>query len=226
MDPETIPIAAAASAAPSGRAKRTAAGRARILHAAAQEFHLKGFQGAGLNDILAITGLTKGALYYHFPTKNALGYAVITEIVQAWIRDVWIAPLERAAPAQAIDGIIGILRASRSLEDEERLARGCMLLNLSQEMAPLDPEFRTRTRAVFDAWRGALSRLLRSGQQAGAVRAGLNPDAAAAFIVASHEGALSLAKNAANSETLTVCHGELEAYLESLRTPPPETATA
>ena len=32
-----------------------------------------------LDDVVAATGLTKGALYHHFPNKQALGYAVVDE---------------------------------------------------------------------------------------------------------------------------------------------------
>lgn len=41
-----------------------------------------GFQAASLNNILAKTGLTKGALYHHFPDKDRLGYAVIEEVIR------------------------------------------------------------------------------------------------------------------------------------------------
>jgi len=54
--------------------------RSKILFAAYKEIHLHGFQAASLNNILAHTGVTKGALYHHFPNKTELGYAVIDEV--------------------------------------------------------------------------------------------------------------------------------------------------
>ena len=41
----------------------------------------RGFQSASLDTILASAGVTKGALYYHFNSKEALGYAVVEEII-------------------------------------------------------------------------------------------------------------------------------------------------
>ena len=55
--------------------------RERLLQAAFREVYHSGFQGAGLDTILASTGVTKGALYHHFGSKEALGYAIVEEIV-------------------------------------------------------------------------------------------------------------------------------------------------
>ena len=51
--------------------------RDRLLQAAFQEVFRHGFQSAGIDAILAATNVTKGALYYHFESKEALGFAVI-----------------------------------------------------------------------------------------------------------------------------------------------------
>jgi len=44
--------------------------REKILDAAFHEIHRYGFQSASLANILERTGLTKGALYHHFPTSR------------------------------------------------------------------------------------------------------------------------------------------------------------
>ena len=43
-----------------------------LVQAAFREVHKSGFENAGLDTILAATGVTKGALYYHFGSKKAL----------------------------------------------------------------------------------------------------------------------------------------------------------
>ena len=54
--------------------------RERLLQAASREIYRSGFQSASLDTILAVAGVTRGALYYHFDSKEALGHAVIEEI--------------------------------------------------------------------------------------------------------------------------------------------------
>ena len=67
--------------------------RERLLHAAFREVHRSGFQSAGIDTILAATNVTKGALYHHFDSKEALGYAIVEEIVAKLVRDRWLRPL-------------------------------------------------------------------------------------------------------------------------------------
>src|SRR5216117_2644416 len=58
------------------RAERT---RGRILDAAAAVFDERGFSGASLSDILARAGVTKGALYFHFSSKEELAKYLVEE---------------------------------------------------------------------------------------------------------------------------------------------------
>lgn len=53
--------------------------RERLLEAASKVFLKLGYQGAKLDDIAAAAGFTKGALYWHFPNKQALFQALIRE---------------------------------------------------------------------------------------------------------------------------------------------------
>lgn len=58
------------------RAERT---RKLILDAAAKVIDQQGFNGASLSDILAEAGVTKGALYFHFSSKEELAQALVEE---------------------------------------------------------------------------------------------------------------------------------------------------
>lgn len=61
------------------RAQRT---RRRVLVAAAGVFAQRGFARASMAEILDAAGVTKGALYFHFPGKEALAKAVVQEQFQ------------------------------------------------------------------------------------------------------------------------------------------------
>src|ERR1700689_263621 len=70
--------------------------RERLLQAASREIYRSGFQSASLDTILAIAGVTKGALYYHFDSKEALGYAVVEEVIAPDVRSKWVHPLQKS----------------------------------------------------------------------------------------------------------------------------------
>lgn len=55
--------------------------RQQLLRAAAHQFAARPYQDVGLDDILADAELTKGAMYFHFPSKHALALAIIEQRV-------------------------------------------------------------------------------------------------------------------------------------------------
>ncbi len=58
---------------------RAAATRHQVLEGAALSFEKLGYGGASLSGILSYADVTKGALYFHFESKEALAWAVIKE---------------------------------------------------------------------------------------------------------------------------------------------------
>lgn len=187
-----------------------------LLDAAMQEIHLHGFHGASLKRILEDTGFTKGALYHHFPTKQALGYAVVEERLTAFIREIWIEPLK--AYKDPIEGLMQVTRQAREAMGEVTLLRlGCPLNNLAQEMSSTDEGFRQRIHDVYMLWHRSIVEALSRGQGAGIIRDDVDCDSAAMFIVASIEGAVGMAKNAQKADILTSCMRAAFEYLEHLR---------
>src|SRR5947209_4906827 len=61
------------------RQVRSEATRRRILDAAIDVFGDVGYAAAGWNTIIERTGMTKGALYHHFDSKESLASAIIEE---------------------------------------------------------------------------------------------------------------------------------------------------
>lgn len=69
------------------RSARKAATRARLLEAAARVYASRGFAGATLDDVAAEAGLTKGAVYGHFGSKDNLLVALMEEWLAADIAE-------------------------------------------------------------------------------------------------------------------------------------------
>jgi AcrR family transcriptional regulator len=59
-----------------------AATRERILGAALEVFAGKGYHRALVDDIVRVSGTSKGAVYHHFPTKEALFLALVDEFAK------------------------------------------------------------------------------------------------------------------------------------------------
>jgi len=189
--------------------------RERLLQAASCEIYRSGFQSASLDSILAEAGVTKGALYYHFGSKEALGYAVVEEVIAPMVDRVWLRPLQTGK--NPIDALIGIVQGISVRPGDVR--GGCPLNNLAQEMSPLDAGFRKRLAIVFQAWREAIAFVLREGQTHGRVRRDVEPADAAGLLIAMVEGYASLAKNAQDAKVMRAGIRNIMDWLRSLRWP-------
>jgi len=183
------------------------------LQAAFEEMHRSGFRSADLDAILAAAGVTKGALYYHFDNKEALGYAVVDEVIASKVHQKWVQPLLKAE--NPIDVLISIFQ-SESLKKED-VQRGCYLLNLSQEMSGLDEGFRRRTARIYKGWHDAMAEALREGQKRRVVRRDINAKETATFLLAAWEGYAVLGKNSQDARVLESGQRSVSRHLESLR---------
>src|SRR5580698_11376420 len=191
--------------------------RQRLLQAAFREVYRYGFQSAGIDAILAATNVTKGALYYHFENKEALGHAIIEEIVAEITKDRWLRPLRQSKDKNPIDALIGIVQAIPARPRDVK--RGCPLVNLTQEMSLLDEQFRKRLERIFQAWQEGIATALREGQHTGTVRRDLAPEETASFLIAMIEGYEVLAKNAQDAKVWNMGIKNIVGWLNSLRAP-------
>jgi AcrR family transcriptional regulator len=192
--------------------------RLKLIEAAYEEIHRSGFQSASLNAILERTGVTKGALYHHFKNKQSLGYAVVDELIQGKMEQMWINPLQESStpPLERLQQTI--LSAGEALSEEE-INLGCPLNNLSQEMSPIDEGFRTRIDRIYQRWEKCIVEVLQEGIEDGSVDKELNPHNTALFIIATLEGCMGMAKSAQKHSVLMNCGQGLLDYLQCLKRP-------
>lgn len=188
--------------------------RDRILDAAFQEIHKHGFQAASICNILAKTGLTKGALYHHFPDKDRLGHAVIEEVVREGLDAMVFTPLRESD--DPIETLREIIRRKAEKATPESVRLGCPLNNLMQEMSPLDAQFKSRLNGLLVAWQESIHNTLKWGQKTGRLRKGVDCRAAALFIVSAWEGCEGVSKNLQSVQEYRLCLRQLDGYIAGL----------
>jgi len=191
--------------------------RGRILAAAFQEFYHHGFQGGSLNRIAEDAGATKGALFHHFDGKNALGYAVVDEVLRSAIEEMWLKPMRGSAdPIGAIKTIMNA-KARQAADDPSMLRHGCPVANLAQEMSPLDEGFQKRIARIYEDWRAVIAEAFENGIKQRTVRKDVSPEGAAALLVAIFAGIPGTVKTAQSPELFRQIRGALFSYLDSLK---------
>lgn len=188
--------------------------RAKLLEAAFCEIHRHGYQAASIANILVDTGLTKGALYHHFDTKKALGLAVIDEVIKQQLDAQIFAPLRRSA--HPVESLLQIITTVDQDQSADFILLGCPLNNLMQEMSPLCDAFKDHLNAVLMLWNDTVEDVFRRGQQQGVIRAEVDCQAAALFVVAAWEGCAGTAKNFQSARAFRGCMQQLHGYISSL----------
>ena len=189
--------------------------RQKLLEAAYGEIHRHGFQAASISQILADTGLTKGALYHHFPDKKALGLAVLEDVIRPIMTGILFSPLlETRRPLATLQTL---LQCKATLDEPTMVTLGCPLNNLMQEMSPVDETFRVRLNALFQDWVGVVAAALKRGQACGEVRPDVMADETAFFIVSALEGCIGMSKNTQSVAAFRGCLKQLGNYLETLK---------
>ena len=185
------------------RRKNDPAGvRGRILDATFILFQSQGYAATSVHQIAALAKVTGGALHHHFPTKKALGLAVINERVATALDETWLNPVRSAAsPGESILQLFDSL--AREL-DEQGSVRGCPVNNLSLELAFADPDYRIELRTLFDTWLSTVANAFRDRP---------NAEALAALVVGAYSGAMAMAKVEQRGEPLRRCAKELSRLL-------------
>ena len=192
--------------------------RGKILFAAYKEIHANGFQSASLSNILARTGVTKGALYHHFPNKVELGYAVVDEVIATRIHLSFIQPIENFD--DPIEGFIAFIQEAGNAFSMTDIELGCPLTVLAQEMAPIDEGFRVRLTTIYEKWHQSIADVLIKARNDGLIIEQVDPYTMAVTIAALMEGSLHAAKVSQNLEKIHHCGIGLTQFLNLIRTQP------
>ncbi len=195
--------------------KKAETTRLMILRKAFELIYAKGYRNTSIDEIIATTAVTKGAFYYHFKSKDAMGLAIINEILKPTLNGSFIEPLRSGAdPVHSIYRLIRYLL----LEDEFlQVEYGCPAANFTQEMTPWDSKFTKVLEELADEWAKVMVAALERGQQDGLIRADVEPGQVTLFVISGYWGIRNFGK-LANSKTVYLPYlKELKNYLASLR---------
>lgn len=161
------------------RQQRAEESRRKLLLAAAEVFDERGFALATLAEIHNRAGLTKGALYFHFSSKEELALAVVAEET-SWFEEVDVS----GPPMQVvIDLSHGFARA---LLRDVRIRASTRLV--------LEHTYTEPDGSSHRAWAERLAELMAQAQQTGDFRPELDPVAVSELIVGSFLGIQTLSQ--------------------------------
>ena len=167
------------------QAERTAAARRRLLDAATELIAEQGIAATSVAQIGARAGMSRGAVNFHFVSKDALLTAVAEEVTSDWEGQAFgaVPPLEMPMEA-ALDAFLA--HSLRDLTEEAHRARTMMIL--AHESMGATPLLRSHFVMLHRRVRRSVAELVRQRQQSGQVPEKVDPDAFALMVIAMFRG--------------------------------------
>ncbi len=139
---------------------------AEALHQAMDVFWRKGYEATSMADLLKAMGLSKSSLYATFGGKRELFLAAFDAYREERGREMH--RILKEGPARpAIERFFRKIVTDAENGDS---SRGCMSINQAVEMAPRDPEVRSRISHDFAGMEELLTQAIIRGQAEGSVR--------------------------------------------------------
>lgn len=132
---------------------RSLATREKILQEATRLFTLKGYHDTKLDEVVKAVGMTSGAFFHHFRSKEDLAYAVMDWYLEQ--RRHELTQIEqglRPATEDPLEAVFAWLDATQE-RFRRRAARreaGCIFGNLSTALSDTHDGFRQRLAGAFD----------------------------------------------------------------------------
>ncbi|GAA4796010.1 hypothetical protein GCM10023200_35110 [Actinomycetospora chlora] len=153
--------------------------RRELLLGAARRFAAQGFHGTSLSQIVRDGGRTKGALFFHFSSKAALGWAVVDELHASWDDVVDRITARDLDPLRALlvvyDAQIARLVCDPIVQGGLRVMRE-------------DPGMQADRHKWVEGWRSESEVLLRRAQERGLLVDEADPEAVSSTLLSSVVG--------------------------------------
>ena len=162
--------------------------RNEIVTAALEQFHAHGYNAAGVKTITDAAGVPKGSFYNHFDSKETLAVEVLRVYGEGRLDELL---------GGADEPLVRLRAHFEAIRDHVvrlEFTRGCLLGNFGAEIADHSEVIRDSVAEGFRQWVAAISATLAQAQRGGAVRAGLDPEMTARFLLNAWEGTLLRAR--------------------------------
>ena len=164
--------------------------RQALLIEAARVFDERGYDAASLSDILAASGRTKGALYFHFRSKQQLATVLMDEVVESW------AVVRGMIAERGLDPLRTLLVETDAYVG--RWTHDVIVRGGCRAMAGA-AEFSDRQRAWYGHWAQSTAARLQTALEQGLLRPETQPDRVSRLVVAAASGHYAFAETIVGS---------------------------
>src|SRR5271166_4344085 len=200
--------------AKSSREAATAASNEKLLDAAVHVIRSKGYSAARVEDICAEAGLTKGAFFHHFASKEACAVAAAAHF--AANADALFDDAPYTLLPDPRDRVLGYIDFRKAILQGELPQFTCLLGTMVQEAYDTHPAIRAACDRYISEHAQRLEADIAEAKALYAPEADWTPENAALFSQAVLQGGFVLAKAKHGPKVAADCLDHLKRYFEAL----------
>ena len=171
-----------------------------LLETGRRMFLERGYNHAGIECILQSAGVPKGSFYNYFESKEDFALQVIDRFAECHqaVLDEHLGRRSRRPIDRLRDYFLAIIEQLET----DRNCRGCLIGQLSQELAEQSESFRERLEAIFERWVDRFAECLVQARAANELEIEPEVRPYAEFLLNSWQGALLRAKSTRSTAPL------------------------
>src|SRR5271156_4169193 len=163
----------------------------RILKQSGSLFNTQGYKATSLSDITNATGLTKGAIYRHFKSKEKLEAETLSHLSGIMLQQL---KLRIKAKSTAPEKLRAIFHYFESYITQPPVKGGCPLLNVAIESDDSNPALRKQAVVILDVLKNAVVHIVNNGIRYGQIKSTTDHEGYATLVIACLEGAIMMSK--------------------------------
>ncbi|HEY0679559.1 MAG TPA: TetR/AcrR family transcriptional regulator [Chitinophagaceae bacterium] len=183
-----------------------------IIERSAPLFNQKGYAGTSMNDIMTVTGLTKGGLYGNFENKDEIA-ALAFEYSYNKLKTELVFKIKQQN--SSLEKLHAILNFYRNYTTLPAVEGGCPLLNTAVDSDDAYPFLKKRAREALTDMLNGLKHIIQSGIKHKEFKPSIDPGREAEIIFAQIEGGIMMAKVSDDVKILNRLLDNLRSYIDS-----------
>jgi TetR/AcrR family transcriptional regulator, transcriptional repressor for nem operon len=138
--------------------ERAAVTRTKIINTASELIRRKGFLATRIEDVCEQSGMTKGAFFHHFKTKEDLAEACLLAWSEMMTETLKTAPFQKARTPKA--RVVGAMDLFIKVFDDPNTLKSCLVGTTVQEVSETHPQLRTAANECLTKLSGFFTNIL------------------------------------------------------------------
>lgn len=184
-----------------------------ILKKSGVLFNTRGYKSTSISEITDATGFTKGAIYRHFESKDALEIETLNYLSSLMFEKLRERIKENATTGERLRAVFHFFESYIS---NPPLKGGCPLLNAAIEADDSNPGLRKAALKILNGLRESIVTMLTTGIKYKQIKPGIDKEYYATLIIASLEGAIMMSKLADNDDDIKRMIRHLDKQIEEI----------